>query len=234
MKMVKLLLLLPVTFILLSCDLEFNPFYKYTTLVWINSKMSITELDNNNIQIEEHNSSLTSTGLFTAMYDGTSLSDFSGGGSGLEPDFNLPPAISDQVTSYPLYMISHYFQTFFNPIDFTGSTSTIVPTVTVPYAADINGLEITNQINATDFPTPGNLSVIDLQSDHIDSIWQGTGQAILHSGDPNGVIYFYFHHDLGFTSYFYQSANNSNSIGNYFGEMDVEYMWTMFSTIAVE
>ncbi|MFW5785916.1 MAG: hypothetical protein ACOCYC_01615 [bacterium] len=100
----------------------------------------------------------------------------------------------------------------------------------VPYTANIHGAQVTDVLPAADMPQPNTLSEVTVETSSDHPFLAGNGRIILHSGYPNGIVYFYFHHSTGFTTYMYQFSGSSGSMGDFFGPMENELWWTFFPT----
>lgn len=236
-----------------SCDFLLNSFYKYDALeeessvhinTWQNIIWDVTNIGVNTFQINEIHGQ--ANGVFDAFFDGVNVNITLNNTTGDSPDFGISPTMDEQVGNLSFYSLGHYFEFLLNnfQLNFADTinnnqfgeltsisyTSTTRTTISIPYEASIHNSPSSDPIDVSDFPTPGNLAVVDFISTSTHPFLSGTGQIIMHSGYPNGIIYFYFHHNTGYTSYFYQFTGGSASTGNYFGEMNAEYQWTMFPT----
>lgn len=228
-----------------SC-LEFNPFYKYDSDPQsVDVHWSVQDMGGGLFNLSEYHPDSNSNS--EVFFDGVNF-NFTGNESisGRAPDFGIQPSMSEQA---PYGTMWEFLDYFLSPFTFnTGGTkdstafpeydgldpfitnynSYITNNVEVPFSADIHGIQIVGFIDTSMFQTSGNLSVIEFDTISNDPFMSGEGMVIFHSGYPNGIIYFYFRHDSGFTTYAYQWSGGSSSVGNFFGEMNGDYRWVMF------
>lgn len=238
------MLMLIVCFSIFSC-MDFLPFYKYDAdIEFVTTTLSITEESSETYKIIENHPWYESSSI--CHFDGISMYFDPGySSSGRPPVFGNNTVFSEQTS---INNLSEYLMTFLAHFSINGSgtiDSTDIPgieimpfitdynseltsTAAVPYPADIHDISIAGSLDVSLFPTPGNLSVVNFSTTSIDPFMSGEGVMIMHSGFPNGILYFYFRHDTGYSTLFYQRNGSSSSIGSFWGAMEVEYTWFYF------
>lgn len=122
---------------------------------------------------------------------------------------------------------SSYFDDNVEPCQVTYSTSH-QSSVEVPYAvSSIHGTDVHGSLDANDLISPGTLSVVDVAVDSDNEYLDGSGMIVFHNGNPSGIVYMVFYHSNGYVTPVYQWSGSASS-GQFFGEMENEFRWSMF------
>lgn len=244
--MKRMILMLPLILLLAGCH-WFFPFYKYdedpdpVDVDWV-----ITSSGGSLWHLEEKAEGESATAEI--VFDGSNFKfNDSVSYSGVAPTFGNLLNFGDQspftsMLGYPDWFLdnftlgtSGYFNSDMQPdqgdsdwyeVDWNTYTATAEP---IPYPAEIDGHLFNDTLDSALLTVPGTLYVVKFYSNSENPFLKGSGMAVFHNGTPNGLLYFSFDHDSGYTSLFSQKSCSSSSAGAYWGAMDAQYSWVYFA-----